>query len=171
MSETLGVVGYWLATLVVVCPGVGANRANFFAIAEVAASLGCHALAFDFRAHGESGGWVSTFGAREVLDVVAAVDWLRADPQFASAPLVLAGVPMGAATVLRAAKEVRAAGALAESSFADLATMLDAQLARLGPVAPLATAAIASRGGRTTRVRGPGGAALAMVEHARPWLA
>ncbi len=123
------------APVVVVCHGVGANRAAFFDFAELAAELGCHALAFDFRAHGESGGCVSTFGYREVRDVAAAVQWLRNDPQLASAPVVLVGVSMGAATVLMAAEQVGAAAVLAESSYADLATMVGGQAAWFRPLA------------------------------------
>jgi uncharacterized protein len=128
--------------VVVVCHGVGSNRAAFFGIAEVAVSLGCHALAIDLRAHGESGGWVSTFGANEVHDVAAAAKWLRSDAQFAAVPIVLVGVSMGAAVVLRTAGCVGAAGVLAESSFADLSAMIAVQTTRLGPLGGLAARAV-----------------------------
>ena len=130
------------APLAVVCHGVGANRAAFFGYAEQAFALGCHALAFDFRAHGESGGCRSTFGADEVLDVAAAAAWLRARPGCADSPLVLIGVSMGGAAALRAAPLVGAAGVFTESSFADLREMIERQVEVLGPLAPLATAAV-----------------------------
>jgi pimeloyl-ACP methyl ester carboxylesterase len=118
--------------VVVVCHGVGANRAMFFGYAELADELGCHALAVDFRAHGGSGGAVATFGHDEVFDVAAAVDWLREQPELRAAPVVLVGVSMGAATALRAAALVDAAAVFAESSFADLAGMVERQT-RLPP--------------------------------------
>ena len=64
--------------LAVVCHGLGANRAAFFGLAELAWQLDCETLAFDFRAHGESEGRVCTMSAREVEDVLAAVRFLRA---------------------------------------------------------------------------------------------
>jgi len=85
--------------VVVVCHGVGANRANFFGYAELAWDLGCHAFAFDFRAHGHSGGSTTTLGAREADDVVATCRWLRANG-FEHHPLVLVGVSMGGASAL-----------------------------------------------------------------------
>ncbi len=124
--------------VVVVCHGLGANRAAFFAYAEMAWQLGCHALAFDFRAHGGSGGFTSTFGAEEVFDVAAAVGWVRSQPSFAQSPLVLVGVSMGAVTALRAAAIVGANGVLAESAFADLSAMVAHQVAPLGPFADVA---------------------------------
>jgi pimeloyl-ACP methyl ester carboxylesterase len=131
------------APLAIVCHGVGANRAAFFGHAQHAFALGCHVLAFDFRAHGDSGGFASTFGADEVLDVAAAAAWLRARPGCEASPLVLIGVSMGGATVLRAAAETHANGVLAESAFADLDAMIERQAAVLGPLAPLAVTAVA----------------------------
>ncbi len=125
-----------LTPLVVVCHGLGANRAACFGYAELATANGCHALAFDFRAHGESGGAVATFGHDEVLDVAAAVGWARSQPELARAPLLLCGVSMGAASALQAAAGVGADGVFTESSFADLHTMVAAQARGLGPLAP-----------------------------------
>ncbi|HEX6813998.1 MAG TPA: alpha/beta fold hydrolase [Planctomycetota bacterium] len=128
--------------LVVVCHGLGANRAAFFGYALAAHRLGAHAVAFDFRAHGASSGMVCTLGRDEVHDVAAVVAWLRAQARFRDAPLVLAGVSMGAATALRAASSVGATAVFAESSYADLAAMIDAQTAVAGPLAAVASRAI-----------------------------
>jgi alpha-beta hydrolase superfamily lysophospholipase len=119
------------APAVVVCHGLGANRAAFFEHALLAAELGCHALIFDFRAHGESDGHVTTLGADEVRDVAAAVAMLRRRPEVGDVPVLLLGVSMGGATALRAAATVGAAGVFAESAFADLADMAAGQL--VGP--------------------------------------
>ena len=58
----------------------------------------------DERAHGESGGNVTTFGIRERRDVLS---WARyAEERFGKErPLILSGVSMGAAAVLMAAGE------------------------------------------------------------------
>ncbi len=129
--------------VVIVCHGLGSNRATFLGYAQIALELGCHALLFDFRGHGASGSAATTFGAHEVGDVAAAVGWLRAEPRFAAAPVVLVGVSMGAATALQAAALVGAAGVFAESSFADLPSMVARQAAALGDAAQLAVAAVA----------------------------
>ena len=56
-------------------------------------------LALDLRGHGGSQGW-STFGDREVEDVVAGVDWLR---RLGHARVVVVGLSMGATAALHAA--------------------------------------------------------------------
>ncbi|MCB9877468.1 MAG: alpha/beta fold hydrolase [Planctomycetes bacterium] len=123
--------------VVIVCHGLGANRAMFFGYAQLAFELGCHVLAFDFRAHGHSAGMVTTIGAGEAEDVVAAAEFVRSEGGMRG-PLVLVGVSMGAATALRAAGTV-ADAVFAESSYADLTTMLEARMGMLGPAAPLAS--------------------------------
>lgn len=72
----------------------GANR--------IARENGINTLLVDERAHGRSGGHVTTFGIRERRDCLA---WIRyAEQRFGKdTPIVLAGVPMGAAVVLMAA--------------------------------------------------------------------
>ena len=128
--------------VVVVCHGVAANRANVFAYAELAWDLGCHAFAFDFRAHGDSGGATTTLGAREPEDVVAACRYLR-ENGFAQHPIVLVGVSMGGASALRAAADAGAAAVFAESAYADLGAMVEAQVAALGPLRTPAAWAVA----------------------------
>ena len=128
--------------LVIVCHGLGADREAFAGYTALALRLGAHALAFDFRAHGRSGGMVSTLGADEVADLAAAVAWWRSQPGNAQNPIVLVGVSMGGAVVLQAAGMVGAAGVFAESAYAELSAMIDAQTARLGPLSTFAAAAV-----------------------------
>jgi uncharacterized protein len=128
--------------LVIVCHGLGADREAFAGYTAVALRLGTHALAFDFRAHGRSGGMVSTLGADEVADLAAAAAWWRSQPGRAQNPIVLVGVSMGGAVVLQAAGMVGAAGVFAESAYAELSAMIEAQTARLGPLSAFATAAV-----------------------------
>jgi alpha-beta hydrolase superfamily lysophospholipase len=126
----------------IVCHGLGADRHAFAGYTAMALRLGAHALAFDFRAHGRSGVFVSTLGADEVADLAAAVAWWRSQPGREHSPIVLVGVSMGGAVVLRAAGMVGAAGVLAESSYAELTAMIEAQTAPLGPCSGLAAAVV-----------------------------
>lgn len=63
----------------------------------------CHnTLVIDQRAHGKSGGTAITFGIRERYDVLAWIEY--ANNRFGeNTPIILAGVSMGATTVLLAA--------------------------------------------------------------------
>ncbi len=68
---------------------------------KLAREMGMNTLLVDQRAHGESGGRTITFGLRERYDCQA---WCRyAAQRWPGVPTVLAGVSMGAATVLMAA--------------------------------------------------------------------
>ena len=79
----------------------GAAVRDFCGGHALARELGMNVLAVDQRAHGESGGKVITFGVRERLDCQswAQYAFLRFGPE---TPIYLAGVSMGAATVLMA---------------------------------------------------------------------
>lgn len=79
----------------------GAAVRDFCGGHALARELGMNVLAVDQRAHGESGGKVITFGIRERLDCQswAQYAFLRFGPE---TPIYLAGVSMGAATVLMA---------------------------------------------------------------------
>lgn len=62
-----------------------------------------HALAFDFRAHGElTNGQYSTIGADEIHDVAAAVEFVKAHPELKDKPVIGFGFSMGAVSLLRA---------------------------------------------------------------------
>ncbi|MBE6936797.1 MAG: alpha/beta hydrolase [Ruminococcaceae bacterium] len=68
---------------------------------HLARELSHNTLVIDQRAHGRSGGTVITFGIRERYDVLAWIDYVNA--RFGGdTPILLAGVSMGAATVLLA---------------------------------------------------------------------
>ncbi|MGE5251152.1 MAG: alpha/beta hydrolase [Bacteroidota bacterium] len=65
------------------------------------ASHGYGVLAWDFRAHGDSGGQFTTFGYKEALDVKAALDFAEAQPSVGH--IGAWGGSMGAAAVIHAA--------------------------------------------------------------------
>lgn len=63
-------------------------------------------LIFDFRAHGEeTKGQCCTFGADEAFDVLAAVEFVRADKDLARLPLIAYGFSMGAVSSMKANAE------------------------------------------------------------------
>ena len=64
---------------------------------------GYNALAFDFRAAGQSGGHFTTFGDLERRDVLAAVRWLHQFHPRQSRRIVGVGVGTGAAALIAAA--------------------------------------------------------------------
>ena len=102
---------------------------------QVAADLVRHGYAvlmFDLRASGESGGDRFTLANREYLDLLGAYDFMKTDgagTPFDPGQMAVIGDSMGAASTLLAAPEMRDVGALvADSAFAELRPILEAQL-------------------------------------------
>jgi pimeloyl-ACP methyl ester carboxylesterase len=82
--------------------------------------LGWNILAIDLRAHGESGGTLSTAGYWERHDVNELINQFRAQRPRETSTLVLFGVSLGAAVaVTTAALRDDLAGIILESPFAD----------------------------------------------------
>ncbi len=70
-------------------------------------------LTFDFRAHGRSGGRYTTFGNRELLDLKAALNWLRSE--VGEGKVALVGYSMGGVVAVRALAEEMADAGVADS--------------------------------------------------------
>jgi alpha-beta hydrolase superfamily lysophospholipase len=85
---------------VLFCHGHGRNRGQGLSLLPTLHGLGLNVLAFDFRGHGDSPGRTTTFGRREVQDVLAAVGYLR--ERCPGLPLFVVGVSYGAAVSLQA---------------------------------------------------------------------
>jgi fermentation-respiration switch protein FrsA (DUF1100 family) len=90
---------------VVVCHGLGANKLNQLPMARLLYPLGYNVLAFDFRAHGGSGGQFTTYGDHERRDVLAAVGWLKSNHPREARQVVGLGASLGAAALIAAATE------------------------------------------------------------------
>jgi len=120
-------VGWWMpapgaSATVVFLHAYGASKQQSLAVAPFLHAAGYNVLAFDFRAHGESGGTHTTLGVEETKDVEGAVGWLEA--RGGAGAVALLGWSMGAATAINAAPRLPAVKAVvADSSFASLAAV------------------------------------------------
>lgn len=115
---------------VIFCHGHGRNRGHVAGVLATLHGLGLNVLAFDFRGHGESGGHTSTFGDREVADLLAAETFLRG--RCSGQPLILVGVSLGAAVSLQALPQLPdVKGVWSEGAFAKLDSVVEHQFALL----------------------------------------
>jgi pimeloyl-ACP methyl ester carboxylesterase len=107
---------------VVFLHGYGASKAQSLAVAPFLVHAGYNVLAFDFRAHGQSGGSYTTVGLDEVEDVRAALGWLASAPPGSDpSEVALMGWSMGAATALNAAAHgIYVRALVLDSPFASL---------------------------------------------------
>jgi alpha-beta hydrolase superfamily lysophospholipase len=128
---------------VLLFPGNGGSKARqLLAPAQVFHNLGYDTLLIDFRGVGGSSGSTTTLGMREAEDVAIAANY--AQNNFDS-PVVLYGVSMGSAAILRA---VAAEGVQPDAIILELpfSTMLNAVRSRLrearAPTFPLAELAV-----------------------------
>ncbi len=127
-EDEVALAGWWMPALgtpissrvVVFLHGWGDNRNQSLEYAPFLQSAGWDVFAFDFRAHGESGGDATTVGLREVLDVEAALGIVEARAAGADTRIVLFGVSMGGATALNAAADPRVDAVVVDSAFAEL---------------------------------------------------
>jgi alpha-beta hydrolase superfamily lysophospholipase len=95
----------WGTRTVLLCHGLGSSKANAVGVAEHLVRAGYNVLAFDFRAHGGSGGHVTAFGDAERRDVLAAVAWLRRERPAQARRIFGVGASMGAAALVAAAAD------------------------------------------------------------------
>ncbi len=103
--------------VILLAHGYGDNRPEW--VYELLAKKGYGILAWDARAHGESGGDISTIGYLEVLDVKAALDYVLTQPDVKH--IGAWGGSMGGATIIRAAANLPEIEAVfIDSSFASL---------------------------------------------------
>jgi alpha-beta hydrolase superfamily lysophospholipase len=102
---------------VVFLHGTGDNREAGLGVVEHFVGHGFEAIAYDSRAHGESGGDMCTYGFHEKHDLRRVLDRVE------RRPIIVVGFSMGAAIALQAAAEDdRISAVVAASSFSDLRT-------------------------------------------------
>jgi len=110
-SDGIPVKAWWIPAevprprgVVILLHGMGGlDASTLLGHAKFLHDAGYAAVALDMRAHGRSGGQRIGSSIEEPRDVMAALDWLRQQPQLARVPVVLLGISMGGATALRTA--------------------------------------------------------------------
>jgi fermentation-respiration switch protein FrsA (DUF1100 family) len=118
---------------VIFCHGHGRNRGHVAGLLPTLHDLGLNVLAFDFRGHGDSEGHTSTFGHREVADLIAVTAYLN--QRFPDRPRLLVGISLGAAASLQALPELpQVKGVWSEGAFAKLRHAMKYQFAWLPAV-------------------------------------
>lgn len=88
---------------VVLAHGLSQTRVDLLPEARVLKEAGYGVLLFDLRAHGESGGETSTWGDKERLDVQAALEFARAQPDVDPERVGALGFSIGSAAVAEVA--------------------------------------------------------------------
>jgi pimeloyl-ACP methyl ester carboxylesterase len=110
------------------CHGYFKSVAEPFELACELNRLGYQVLLIDFRACGLSDGRFTTLGYREVLDLLGAVDYLRA--RLGDLPIGVLGISMGAVAAIMAAPECPHIKAMVvDSAYADLESAIGKKLA------------------------------------------
>lgn len=126
---------------VIFAHGYGKNRLQddvpLLPIVQILVSRGCNVVMFDFRNCGESEGVLTSIGQYEVLDLLGAVDFIKAHPEL-NQKITLFGFSMGASTaIIAGAREPAVTAVIADSPFAELKSYLNENLSvwtKLPPV-------------------------------------
>ena len=103
---------------VVYLHGIADNRGSGLSAALRLSARGFDVVAYDSRAHGDSGGQICTYGFYEKRDLQRVLDVLE------SGPVIVIGSSLGGAVALQAAAEdARISAVVAAESFSDLRTV------------------------------------------------
>ena len=121
-TDGIGLVGWWIPSdppphnvqkidsewgrrTVLICPGMTDTKSTQVLMAGQFVPYGYNVLIFDFRAHGDSAGQLTSFGDKERRDVLGAVRWVRQHHPDQSARLFGVGLNTGAAALIGAAAD------------------------------------------------------------------
>lgn len=117
---------------VVMFHGYGGQKDGLMADARFFHDLGLNLVMVDFRGSGGSDGNITTIGVIEAHDVIAATAW--ATRRYPEGPMILFGVSMGAAAVLRAVKhhDLRTQAVIMHCPFDRLLTTVAHRFEELG---------------------------------------
>ena len=106
---------------VILCHGLGTNRADMLDIAAGLHGTGLNLFLFDFRAHGESQGNATSFGWHEQRDLEGALVYLGQQPDVPDRPYGILGISMGGSVAIMVASGDERLGAVAiDSSYTNL---------------------------------------------------
>ncbi len=90
-------------------------------VIDMLARNGYNVVAFDFRAHGDSDGEITTLGLKEVEDYMRIIDWLKSEKPDKAGKIGVIGYSMGGAvTIMLSAKDKRINAAVADSPYIDV---------------------------------------------------
>jgi len=110
---------------IILCHGLGSNRGNLLDIGAWLATARFNLFLFDFRAHGESTGRVTSFGWLEQRDLEGALAFLGRQPDVADKPYGIYGASMGGVVALTITERDERLRAIAvDSIYENLATSL-----------------------------------------------
>ncbi len=120
------------------CHGINDNRGQWIKpVARLRERWGYGALLFDFSGHGESEGRLVSYGAGEIQDVRAALDYLRSRGDVDMSRIGILGYSLGAITATLAAAQMPELRCLViESGFADLKRDISALFQRFTGLPP-----------------------------------
>lgn len=90
---------------IILCHGFGTDKAADLKMARELAPNGYNVFAFDFRAHGQSGGQFTSFGDLERRDVLGAVRWVRQNHPRECRKIFGLGESLGSAALVAAAAD------------------------------------------------------------------
>jgi alpha-beta hydrolase superfamily lysophospholipase len=121
---------------ILLLPGVRANRLAMVERARFLRAAGYSTMLIDFQATGESPGQAITFGWRERLDVVAAVELLRR--LLPGEPVGIIGTSLGGAATLLAAPSLEVQAVVLEAVYPSVDQAVQNRLRmRFGPAGAL----------------------------------
>jgi len=90
-------------------------------VIDMIARNGYNVVAFDFRAHGDSDGEITTLGLKEVEDYIRIIDWLKSVKLNKAKKIGVIGYSMGGAvTIMLSARDKRINAAVADSPYIDI---------------------------------------------------
>jgi fermentation-respiration switch protein FrsA (DUF1100 family) len=122
---------------IILCHGVGSNRSDLLEIAAGLHDARFNLLLFDFRAHGRSEGWSTSFGWHEQRDLEGALVYLGQQPDIPERPYGVYGISMGASVALMvAAKDERLGAVAVDSPYVTLEESIAQHAGLLYPMIP-----------------------------------
>lgn len=124
---------------IILCHGLGTNRADLLEIAAGLYQAGFNLFLMDFRGHGESAGRFTSFGWREQRDLEGALAFLGGQPDIPPRPYGIYGISMGASVAMMVAARDERLGAVAvDSPYTELRTSIKRHLKLMLPILPWA---------------------------------